>query len=247
MRATHGWTAQDPDAIDEWQRAFHGREPGVGPESNPWLESRSWEQALEELRALRDAASNLSAAEQGAWAQTAAQTAAVLYGWAQLAGAHAPVLRDLARELSLSAQIRAAAAHAAGPVAPARSIAVLCAAMTRPGNQTLYWLALAQELQALAIAVRDMHQAAGEAQRAAALADAVRGGIAPLTDQLDDEHAAADRDYGETRDALRLARAGQPRVGDPLRRPSAAPPAARQTPPSPGRRPDPGRGPQRGR
>ena len=40
LRATHGWTAQDPDAIDEWQRAFHGREPGVGPESNPWLESR---------------------------------------------------------------------------------------------------------------------------------------------------------------------------------------------------------------
>ena len=83
LRGAHGWTAQDPEAIDEWQRAFHGREPSVGPESNPGLQGRSWEQALEELRALRDAAANLSADEQGAWAQTAAQTAAVLYGWAR--------------------------------------------------------------------------------------------------------------------------------------------------------------------
>jgi hypothetical protein len=244
LRGANGWTAHDPGAIDEWRRAFEGREPGVGSESNPWLALPSWEDALAELRALRDAAGRLPAGEQASSAQAAGLTSALMYGWAELAGEHAPVLRDLAGELSLSAEIRAGAAKAARPVAPARSMAVLCAALVRPSNQTLFWLALAQELQALAVAVQDMHQAAGEAQRAAALATAVREQLAPLTVRLEDEHAAVDRDYGEARDALRLARAGQARpIGDALRQAPQSPPA-RPAPSS--RREEPRRGPRPG-
>ena len=48
---------------------------------------------------------------RGAWAQTAAHGAAVLYGWAELAGEHGPALRQLGHELALSAEIRAADAQ----------------------------------------------------------------------------------------------------------------------------------------
>jgi hypothetical protein len=243
LREAHGWTAEDPDAIDEWRRAFGGHEPGTGRESNPWgRPTPSWEEALAQLRELRQAAGQRPASERAAWAHTAAQTAAVLYGWAELAGEHAPSLRALGRELALSAEIRAAEARLERPLPRPRSVALLCAAMMRPGNQTLFWLALAQELQALAVALHDVHQAAGEAQRAAALAAAVRSELAPLAARLDDDHAAADRDYAETRTAVRLACAGQPPAADAPRAPTPPPPAPRPTPP-PGRNQSPRRAP----
>jgi Relaxase/Mobilisation nuclease domain len=243
LRAGHGWIAEEPDAIGEWRRAFHGQDPGTGPESNPWVGRPSWDDALRQLRDLRDSATSLPPEARGAWAQTAAHGAAILYGWAELAGVHAPALRQLGRELALSAEIRAADAQLDRPLPHPRSVALLCAAMMRPQNQTLFWLVLAQELQALTIAIRDMHQAAGEAQRATALASAIRGELAPLTAQLDDEHAAVDRDYGETRDALRLARAGQAPVTDIARPPSPDHPAATPSPPHRPQR-KPGRGPR---
>ena len=225
LRGAHGWSAEDRDAIQEWRRAFDGQEPSAEPESNSWVQrTPSWDEALEQLRQLRQAARQLPTSDRGAWAQTAAHSAAVLYGWAKLAGEHAPTLRALGRELALDAEIRAAEARLERPLPQPRSVAVLCAAMMRPENQTLFWLALAQELQGLAVALHDMHQAAGEAQSAARLAAAIRGELAPLTARLDDEHAATDRDYAETRTALRLARAGQ-------RPHSEAPPAATPTPP----------------
>ena len=114
--------------------------------------------------------------------------------------------------------------------------------MMRPENQTLFWLALAQELQALAIAVHDMHQAAGEVQRAAELADTIRSQLTPVAAGLDDEHAAADPDYAEARQAARLARVGQAPVRDITRQPGrpAAPAAPRPARPAPQRKP--GRG-----
>ncbi len=242
LRGAHGWTAEDPGAIDEWRRAFDGQEPGTGAESNPWLHRPSWDEALGQLRELREGAKHLPADERGAWAQTAAQGAAVLYGWAELAGEHAPALRQLGQELALSAQIRAADARLNRPQPRPRSVALLCAAMTRPDNQTLFWLALAQELQALAIAIHDMHQAAGDAQRAAALADTIRYQLSPVAGQLDDEHAAADPDYAEARQAVRLARVGQAPVSDVTRRP-ARPPAPTPRPPRRGEPRKPGRGP----
>ena len=243
LRGTHGWTADEPAAIEEWRRAFHGEPAGVGVESNPWVQKPSWEEALRQLRELRDSARDLPPEARGAWAHTAAQGAAVLYGWAELAGEHAPALRGLGRELALSAEIRAADAQLDRPLPHPRSVALLCAAMMRPSNQTMFWLALAQELQALAIAIHDMHKAAGEAQRARALADAIRSELAPLTARLDDEHAAADPDYAQARQALRLARAGQAPVSEVVRRPSSDRPEARPSSPRQGPRREPGRRP----
>ena len=231
LRGAHGWTAQDSEAIQEWRRAFDGQEPGAEPESNSWVQrTPSWDEALEQLRQLREAARQLPTSARGAWAQTAAHGAAVLYGWAKLAGEHAPTLRALGQELALDAEIRAAEARLERPLPQPRSIAFLCAAMIRPENQTLFWLALAQELQGLAVALHDMRQAAGEAQSAARLAAAIRGELAPLTARLDDEHAATDRDYAETRTALRLARAGQRPHSDAPPAPTSTPPVARPTP-----------------
>ena len=241
LRGTHGWAAE-PDAIEEWRRAVHGQDPGVGPEGNPWVKTPAWEEAVAQLRELRDSARSLPPGARGAWAQTAAQGAAVLYGWAELAGEHASALRQLGRELALSAEIRAADAQLDRPLPRSRSVALLCAAMMRPSNQTLFWLALAQELQALAIAVHDMHRAAGEAQRASALAEAIRSQLAPLAARLDDEHAAADPDYAQARDAVRLARVGQGSVRDVVRR-SPPPPAPSPPSPPPGERRKPRRGP----
>lgn len=186
-------------------------------------------EALRQLRELRDTARHLPPAERGAWAQTAAHGAAVLYGWAELAGEHAPALRRLGRELALSADIRAAEAELDRPLPHPRSAALLCAAMMRPSNQTLFWLALAHELHALAIGVHDMHQAAGEAQRATQLAEAIHSQLEPLTAQLDDARAAADADYAQARQAVRLAQAGQAPVRDIGRRPPADEPKAGPT------------------
>jgi hypothetical protein len=243
LRGTHGWRAEDPEAIDEWRRAFRRQNAGVGAESNPWVGAPSWDEALQQLRALRDSAKHLPTDDRGAWAHTAAQSAAVLYGWAELAGEHAPALREIARELALSAEIRDADARLHRPLPRPRSVALLCAAMMRPDNQTLLWLALAQELQALALAIHDMHQTAGEAQRAGTLPDTIRSELAPLTDRLDDEHAATDPDYAEARTALRLARVGQAPVSDVTRRPSPPPARPPAAPPRPGEQRKPGRGP----
>ena len=54
LRGTHGWTADEPDAIEEWRRAFHGEPAGAGAESNPWVQKPSWDEALRQLRELRD-------------------------------------------------------------------------------------------------------------------------------------------------------------------------------------------------
>jgi hypothetical protein len=245
LRGAHGWTADEPDAIEEWRRAFHGEDPGTGPESNPWVQTASWEDALAQLRELRDSARSLPPATRAGWAQTAAHGAAVLYGWAELAGEHARPLRELGRELALSAEIRAADAQLDRPLPHPRSVALLCAAMMRPDNRTLFWLTLAQELQALAIAIaiHDMHEAVGEAQRAQALADAIRAELAPLTVRLDDEHAAVDPDYAQARHALRLARVGQAPVADVVHRLPSDQPAAKPSPRGQGPRRRPGRGP----
>lgn len=78
---------------------------GTGAEANPWLAQPSWDEALEQLRELRHAVEQRPAAERAAWAQTAAQGVAVLYGWAQLAREHAPTLRALGRELAASSAV----------------------------------------------------------------------------------------------------------------------------------------------
>jgi Relaxase/Mobilisation nuclease domain len=124
LRGAHGWTADEPDAIDEWRRAFHGQPPGAGAESNLWVQKPSWDEALEQLRELRATARHLPPGERGAWAQTAAHGAAVLYGSAELAGEHAPALRQLGRELAVLGV----------PVLPAGLLG--CLARRDPGPRT---------------------------------------------------------------------------------------------------------------
>jgi hypothetical protein len=74
-------------------------------------------------------------------------------------------------------------------------------------------------LEALAVALHDMHQAAGEAQGAVELTEAIRSQLMPVAARLDDEHAAADPGYAEAREALRLAHVGQASVRGITRHP----------------------------
>ena len=97
LRSDGGWTAQDPEAIEEWQRAFRGDPPArpPAPAGDPDVQ-----RAVAELRAVRDAAAHDPAA--------AARTgAACFYGWAQLEPELAPRLELLrGRVVALRADTR---------------------------------------------------------------------------------------------------------------------------------------------
>jgi hypothetical protein len=225
-----GWTPGSelsPEAIEEWQRAWRDEPPtpvadvarGVHPDAG-------WEQALEELRALRSRLETLPVGERGAWADVARQGAAVLYGWAELAPEHAASLRRCAGELSGSAQLPARELQTERMLPRARAAVMLCAAAMRPRNQLLYWLVLAQELAALTRAVSDMHQAAGEAQRAAQLASALREDLLPVCDTLESARMAgmASSPPGAARSATQEARQA-PETSAERSRPQADDPA----------------------
>jgi len=196
------------EAAEQWRRAWRG-EPAAGA-TDDWTGGRqvddaSWEQALEQLRELCAQLDSLPVGERGAWADVAGQGAAVFYGWAELAPEHAGALRRCGEQLARSAQLPSAQARRGRAMPQARGVAILCAALMAPGNELLYWLVLAQQLAALTQAVCDMHQAAGEAQRAALLAAAIREQLLPVHAALDDQRAAVDPSYARAREAVRLA------------------------------------------
>ncbi|MGA2014101.1 MAG: relaxase/mobilization nuclease domain-containing protein [Solirubrobacteraceae bacterium] len=193
LRSDGGWTAQDPEAIDEWQRAFRGDPPArpPAPAGDPDVQ-----RAVAELRAVRDAAAHDTAG--------AARTgAASFYGWAALEPELAPRLEPCAIELSRSAQTRAAASRPVSSRAP--SLPLLAAALVNPSNKTLWRLALLQEMMALSSAVAAAHNAAGELARAERLLAEVRGHLGPLRVGFEDAHAAVDPEYARQLQSYRAA------------------------------------------
>jgi hypothetical protein len=248
------WNAgpADQDAISEWQRAWHNQPPVQQHGPAAGAADHQWQLAVEELRALRAQLDVLPPGERGAWADAAAQGAAVFHGWAHLAPEHATALRSCGDQLARSAQLPAHELQAARVLPRARGIVMLCAAAMRPRNQLLYWLVLAQELTALTQAVSDMHQAAGEAQRAAQLASALRHQLQPVHDTLQNTQSdplaarmqrasqapdASRRDSvadDAATEAQRLGRAGQqdPSPQPPPANQPTGPPPRPSTPPS---------------
>lgn len=232
LRAAHGWRADEPAGIDEWRRAFTGQPPGAPPLRPGELSDEAWDEAITAIRDLRDQTRALGPDQVAERAQVAGQAAALAYGWAPLADQHGPMLNDLGRQLARSSQVRAQAARPTPQLSPPRAAAMLLAAATRPSNQTLYWLVLLQELQALASAIRDLHQAAGDADRARALNQLVHEQLRPARETLADEHAAADPSYAAERQRRRDTRAdGDRGQAPPSPTPAPQQPAARRRPP----------------
>jgi hypothetical protein len=237
LRSDGGWTAEDPEAIDEWQRAFRGDPPArpPAPAGDPDIQ-----RAVAELRTVRDGAAHDPAA--------AARTgAACFYGWAQLELELAPRLEPCAAELSRSAQTRAAGSRPPGWRAP--SLPLMAAALVNPSNKTLWRLALLQEMMALASAVAAAHNAAGELERADRLLAEVRGRLEPLRIGFEDAHAAVDPEYARQLDSYRAAqearRLNEIATGGVPPRPGRSDTAAAAQPRPPDRRPptqQPGRG-----
>jgi hypothetical protein len=240
LRGAHGWTAADPAAIDEWRRVFEGREPGVGAESNPWVALPSWEDALAELRAMRDAARDLPEASTAERAELAGGAAAVFEGWASLQGDHQAALRDAAARLALSAQIRAAEARLAAPLPRPRGAALLLLAASQPKNRTVALMALAAVMSGLVDAIARQHQAAGELQQAHALAKAVAE-LAPLRRELERQRAVEDPAWAGEQQALAVGRAARPPVGVRPR------PSSPEATPAPNRPPGQSQSPKRKR
>jgi len=183
LRSDGGWTAEDPEAIEEWQRAFRGDPPArpPAPTGDPDIQ-----RTVGELRAVRDAAAGNAAA-------AARAGAAGFYGWARLEPDLAPRLESCAVELSRSAQTRAGASRPASSRVPA--LPLMAAALVNPSNKTLWRLALLQEMMALANAVAAAHNAAGELERADRLLAELRGQLEPLRVSFEDAHAAVDPEY----------------------------------------------------
>ena len=229
LRSDGGWTAQDPEAIEEWQRAFRGDPPArpPAPAGDPDVQ-----RAVAELRAVRDAAAHDPAA--------AARTgAACFYGWAQLEPELAPRLERCAVELSRSAQTRAATSRPAGSRAP--SLPLMAAALVNPSNKTLWRLALLQEMMALSSAVAAAHNAAGELERADRLLAQVRGQLEPLRVRFEDAHAAVDPEYARQLHSYRASqearRLNEIATGGVPPTPGRSDPAAAAHPRPPDRRP----------
>jgi hypothetical protein len=239
LRGAHGWRADEPAGVSEWQRARDGEAPMAEPSSPREISDDAWDRAIEELRGLKAQARALGPDEVGDRAQIAGQAAGLCYGWARQEPQYAAALHRVGHTLALSAQIRAAAARAARPTPGPRSAAMLLAAATRPQNRTLYWLVLSQELSALGQALRDLHAAAGELEQARALGAALREHVVPMRERLSDEHAAADPAYAAERSRRR-----QEKTSSDLQEPVVSPTSVQRRPAPP--RPAAPRRPRRG-
>jgi hypothetical protein len=228
LRSDGGWTAQDPEAVDEWQRAFRGDPPGRPPAP---IADPDIQQTVRELRSLREAPDSATVARAGS---------ACFYGWARIDPDLSPQLQRCGAEMGRSAQTRAAQPSTLSRPAP--TLPLLAAAAVNPSNKTLWRLAMLQEMTALASATAAAHRAVGELQRADQLLAEIRGQLEPLRVPLEDAHAAVDTDYAaqlrtyraaaDTRRRTEIASGGAaPRPGQPpADRPSQARPQPLQPP-----------------
>ena len=185
LRSDGGWTAQDPEAIEEWQRAFRGDPPArpPAPAGDPDIQ-----RTVGELRAVRDAAAGNAAAA----ARRARPASTGGRGWSPSSRRDWSAARSSCRGPRRHARPRAVPRATRAP-----SLPLMAAALVNPSNKTLWRLALLQEMSALSSAVAAAHNAAGELQRAERLLAQVRGQLEPLRVGFEDAHAAVDPEYAQ--------------------------------------------------
>lgn len=175
-------------AVDEWKATaknpwqYRAASPGR-EESAP--DPQLWKQYTAEMKQLRAQMREVPIDDRASWAHLARDTAGAFAAWSQRVEVTPGPLAQTARDLSRTAQIRA---HQSKP-RPAGHVSVAGAAMMllQAANQGKGSMAEALMLRQLAATVRtvmEMHEAVGDAQRAAQLDRTLREQYTTVRDRL---------------------------------------------------------------
>lgn len=174
----HWTTSPDAarEALTEWRR---GRVAGAS--GGHTYRASGWAQAAAVVDRVRAELATVANDDFAAWAGVAREASGVLAAWSVRLEAREPgPLAAAADALARSAQtpVGRPRARRAGRVKDLRGVAMVAAAASRDGDSLAGQLRLLRQLVRLVEAISDMHQARGQAQQAAALADAARTGLA---------------------------------------------------------------------
>jgi hypothetical protein len=185
----------DADRVDAWRPPLtRERSRRTSTPPTPELEA----QCARQLAQLRERLQNVQHEDQTTWALVARDAAGILAAWSLRAEPQPGPLAEAARAIARTAQLRAATVPGAPrrPFPPTQSTAqMLLRGATGPQSSRF----LLSQITSLAGAIRDMHAAAGEAQRAAELEQLALAavGAAPATRAL--EPGSALKDQGRRR------------------------------------------------
>jgi hypothetical protein len=173
-RLRSGWATLEGDALSAAWRAARGAGPRWrrGSAASPELQAR----CARELAQMRVRLRDVPAGDHGTWAHVAREAAGVLAAWSLRAEREPGPLAEAARAVARTGQLRRERVRRRRwhELPPARRAAQLLLAASGPAGDGV----LAREVVGLALALRDMHAAAGELERAAELGRALPEGLA---------------------------------------------------------------------
>jgi len=226
-------------ALAEWQAAKRNQRPVVEGREMRTPDPQLWARYTTEVTALRERLRSVPADDRALWAHVARETAGAFAAWSVRVEATPGPLAETADILARSAQQRARQVRPRTAGQPSvRGAALLLSSIAHVGTGTVAEAALLRQLAKTVAALHDAHVAAGDAQRAAQVADVLRGQLQTISDRLpapDGARLAVGVADSEATEAVRVARQGQlaPRApGSPVRAP-IEPPAAPAAPERP--------------
>lgn len=235
-RLREGW----PDTVEAAQS---GVEEWKATSRNPWqyrpvapgreateANPEMWKQYAEEIGAMRDRLRDVPPGDRATWAHVARETAGAFAAWSQRVEAVPGPLAETSRQLARSAHIRA---HQSRPK-PVRVGSIANTAMVlmqaTTGSQGAAEAIMLRQLGRVAVALMDMHSAAGDARRAEQLRDMMLNQVTAVQRRLPALEVPASTPATE---AVRLATEGlaPPTIGSPL--PTPLEPGKGKTPVTP--------------
>ena len=227
-------------AVAEWGAARRQQRPvALGREARE-PDPALWARYTTEITALRERLRSVPAEDRALWAHVAHETAGAFAAWSLRVEDVPGPLAATANSLARSAQIRARQVRPRPAGLPsARGAAMLLASIAHGGSGTVAQAALLRQLANVAKALHDAHQACGDAQRAAQIADVVRTQLATVSAGLPRDEAPPPHTHPDA-EAARIAGQGQLPLrspGSPL--PPATPGGAPQPLSPPNARPTP--------
>ncbi len=213
LRADWPATAEHTTAaLAEWQAAKRNQRPVVSGRELRTPEPQLWAQYTTEITALRERLRSVAPDDRALWAHVARETAGAFAAWSTRVEATPGPLAETADILARSAQQRAHQARPRTAAAPsARGAALLLSSIAHGGSGTVAEAALLRQLAKTVAALHDAHVAAGDAQRAAAVADVLRTQMQTISDRLPTPEGTVAVGAGDAQavEAVRVARQGQ--------------------------------------
>ncbi len=182
-RLRSGWSSAGgtagEEAVREWAGAASGQPAGAGVDA-AGADPAMWARYSEQIVRLSEQLRTAPVTDRAQWAQIAGEGAAVFAAWSLRVEPDPGPLAAAALALGRSAQLPAWRARPRPTSMPStRGTVLLLAAAAGPAGGALGWVVLLRQLANLAKALHDVHQAAGELQRAREIEQMVRSQLAP--------------------------------------------------------------------